>query len=78
MELKNFVDFAYSMINMDEVKDGVFPLPKKITFQLEENDHINVHKKIKKEKNDLDYGDLKTDFEVSVFDMVFKFTLNEK
>jgi hypothetical protein len=30
MELKSFVDFAYSMVNMDEVKAGKFLLPKEI------------------------------------------------
>jgi hypothetical protein len=27
MELKNFVDFAYSLVNMDETKSGKFILP---------------------------------------------------
>ena len=31
MELKNFVDFAYSLVNMDEVKDGIFQLPEEIS-----------------------------------------------
>lgn len=77
MELKIFVDFAYSLINMDEVKNGSFPLPKTITFNLKESDHLNIHKKIKGEKNDLDYNDLNTDFEIEIFDILFKFESNK-
>jgi hypothetical protein len=49
MELKNFVDFAYSLINMDEVKEGVFQLPKEIIFDLGEEKHVKIHKVIKNE-----------------------------
>ena len=52
MELKNFIDFIYSLINMDEVKDGIFPLPSEITFTLDKNKHIAIHKKIKQEKGE--------------------------
>lgn len=73
MELKNFVDFGYSLVNMDEVKSGSFPLPKEITFQLKKNDLSNIHRKIKDEKNDLNYDDLNSDFEIDIFGILFKF-----
>lgn len=73
MELKNFVDFAYSLINMDEYKDGIFPLPKEIVFELKSDIHSNIHKKIKKEKNDNNLEDLEGDFEVDIFGINFYF-----
>jgi len=59
MELKNFVDFAYSLINMDEVKEGVFQLPKEI----------------KNEKGSDDYLNLEQEFDVEIFDITFRFKL---
>ena len=37
MELRNFVVFAYSLTNMNEVKEGIFKLPKEIVFELDKN-----------------------------------------
>lgn len=73
MELKNFVDFAYSMVNMEEVQNGSFSLPKEMVFNLNKNDHIRVHKKIKTEKGDQNLENLEQDFEVAIFDINFKF-----
>lgn len=75
MELKNFVDFAYSLTNMDEVKDGVFQLPKEITFDLGKEKHIKIHKEIKKEKGFNDYLNLEQEFDVEIFDINFRFKL---
>jgi hypothetical protein len=73
MELKNFVDFAYSMVNMDEVKDGVFKTPKEMIFELDRKNHEIVHKKIKKEKGDLNFENLEQEFNVDIFGINFKF-----
>lgn len=77
MELKSFIDFVYSMINMDEVKEGHFPLPKEMVFTLNERDHIFVHEKIKREKGDTDQSNLKQSFEVSIMDINLKFICEE-
>jgi hypothetical protein len=77
MELKNFVDFAYSLNNMDEVKNGVFPLPEEIVFKLDKNIHVNIHKKIKEEKSDTDYNNLDSEFDIDIFGVTFRFKSNE-
>jgi hypothetical protein len=77
MELKNFVDFAYSMINMDEVKNGKFLLPKEIVFDLVKEDHIDVHKEIKEQKKEYNYENLDREFEIEIFGVNFKFLENK-
>jgi hypothetical protein len=72
MELKNIVDFIYSLKNMDEVKGGNFFLPKEITFSLEESLHNKIHKQVLKEKN-VNTDDLNNDFEVLILDINIKF-----
>jgi hypothetical protein len=73
MELKNFVDFAYSLVNMEEVKEGTFKLPKEIVFELDENQHINIHREIKEEKKETNYENLNQEFDVDIFDITFRF-----
>jgi len=73
MELKSFVDFAYSLANMDEVKNGKFILPKEIVFDLDENLHREIHDEIQKEKNPSNNIDLNQEFEVEIFGVNFKF-----
>jgi len=77
MELKNFVDFAYSMVNMDEVRDGVFKIPKEVIFNLDKKSHVRVHEKIKREKGDLDFNNLEQEFNVDIFDINFKFIIED-
>lgn len=76
MELKDFIDFAYSMVNMDEVKNGKFILPKEIVFNMNKNLHQKLHKEIKNEKKEFDYNNVDQDFDVDIFNMNFKF-INE-
>lgn len=78
MELKSFVDFAYSMINMDEVKSGRFILPKEISFELDRDSHIEIHKEIKEQKKEYNYDNLEQEFEVTIFGVNFKFLENKK
>jgi len=73
MELKSFVDFAYSMVNMEEVKNGKFILPKELIFDLDNTSHIEIHKEIQKEKNKNNDINLYQEFEVEIFGINFKF-----
>ena len=77
MELKNFIDFAYSMTNMDEVKSGKFILPKEIIFNLNKRDIGTLHKEIKNEKKEFNYENLDQDFDVDIFGINFKFKSND-
>ena len=77
MELKNFIDFAYSMINMEEVKSGKFKLPKEIVYALDSRTIERLHKEIKNEKKEFNYENLKQDFDVDIFGINFKFKVNE-
>lgn len=77
MELKNFVDFAYSLVNMDEVKDGIFKLPKEIVYNLDKSNHTKIHREIKKEKESENIDNLEQEFIVDIFDIVFRFSLDE-
>ncbi len=74
MELKNFVDFAYSLINMDEVNDGIFKLPKEITFELNKNQHMKIEREVLQQKGviDKDIAQFK-EFDVSILGINFKF-----
>ncbi len=79
MELKNFVDFAYSLTNMDEVKDGIFKLPKEIIFELDKTQHMRIEKEVLSQKgiNEKDITHF-NDFDVSIFDITFRFKVNEE
>jgi hypothetical protein len=78
MELKNFVDFAYSMANMEEVREGRFLLPKEVVFDLEKEKHIRVHKEIKEQKNDFNFENINQEFEIEIFGINFKFLENKE
>ena len=77
MELKDVIDFAYSMTNMDEVKNGKFLLPKEIVFSVEKRLHEKLHRELRNEKKEFDYKNLDNDFSLKVFDMNIKFQNNE-
>ena len=77
MELKNFIDFAYSMVNMEEVKSGKFKLPKEIVYELDSRTIERLHKEIKNEKKEFNYENLNQDFDVDIFGINFKFKINE-
>ena len=79
MELKNFVDFAYSLTNMDEVKDGIFKLPKEIIFELDKTQHMRIEKEVLSQKgiNEKDITHF-NDFDVKIFDITFRFKVNEE
>jgi|TARA_R110000803_G_scaffold25426_3_gene60802 hypothetical protein len=78
MELKNFVDFAYSLTNMDEVKNGIFKLPKEIVFELNKNQHLRLEKEVLNQKGIVGEGITHfNDFDVSIFDIIFRFKVDE-
>jgi hypothetical protein len=69
--LKEFVDFAFSLKEMEEVKKG-FPLPTSVIFTLEKRNHENLQKEIIKEKK-LSTIELVDEFELNLYDINFKF-----
>lgn len=73
MELKDFIDFAYTMVNMDEIKNDQFVLPKEIIFMLDKDQHKVIHGKLKSEKGDFSSDSLEDDFEVDIFGITFRF-----
>jgi hypothetical protein len=78
MELKNFVDFAYSLTNMDEVSSGVFKLPKEIVFELDKNQHMKIEKEVLQQKGIVSQDVTHfNDFDVRIFDIIFRFKVDE-
>jgi len=76
-KLKDFVDFAYSLVNMEEVKKGEFPNPKEITFQLDKINHALVQREIhelKNPKEEFQHSDI---FELDIIGINFKFIEND-
>ena len=77
VKLKNFVDFAYTLVNMDEVQKNIFPVPKEITYILDESIHEDIEKEVLEQKgiDEKDFTNL-NEFEVEIFDINFKFVKN--
>jgi len=73
VSLKEYVDFAFSIKEMDEVKKG-FPIPKAITFTLDKRNHEALQTEILREKN-MPMTDLVNEFEVVLYEIVFKFII---
>lgn len=73
MELKSFVDFAYSLVNMEEVKDSLFVVPNEMVFNLSEDSHVKIHKEIMAEKNNTSNQNLTEEFDVDIFGITFRF-----
>ncbi len=78
MELKNFVDFAYSLTNMDEVTNGIFKLPKEIVFELDKAQHMRIEKEVLQQKGIIDKDiTYSNDFDIRIFDIAFRFKVDE-
>jgi hypothetical protein len=69
--LKEFVDFAFSLKEMEEVKKG-FPIPISLTFTIEKKNHESLQKEILKEKN-MPLMDFVDEFELELYGILFKF-----
>ena len=73
VSLKEYVDFAISLKEMDEVKKG-FPIPSAITFTLDKKNHEALQIEILRQKN-MPMMDLVDEFEVELYDVIFKFII---
>jgi len=73
VSLKEYVDFAISLKEMEEVKKG-FPIPNSITFALDKKNHEVLQVEILRQKN-IPMVDLADEFEVVLYDITFKFIL---
>jgi hypothetical protein len=69
--LKEFVDFAFSLKEMEEVKKG-FPIPTSLTFTIEKQNHESLQKEILREKN-MPLNDFVDEFELELYGILFKF-----
>jgi hypothetical protein len=61
--LKEFVEFAFSLKEMEEVKVNGFPIPKSLTFVLDERNHKSLQTEILTKK------EIPTEELVDVFEM---------
>lgn len=71
VSFKEYVDFAVSLKEMDEVKKG-FPIPSSITFNLDKKNHEVLQIEILRQKN-MPMMDLVDEFEVELYGIIFKF-----
>jgi hypothetical protein len=74
LSLKDFIDFVYTLVNMEEVTEGKFPAPKEMCFDLEESQHEKIQYAIHKQKDDNTVFKHENEFFVEVFDVTIKFT----
>lgn len=70
--LKEFVDFAFSLREMEEVKTNKFPLPKSITYVLPKNNHESIQRDVLTEKK-MSVTELSDEFDVVLYGINFKF-----
>jgi hypothetical protein len=70
--LKEFVEFAFSLKEMEEVKNNNFPTPSNITYTLTKRNHESLQKEILKEKN-IPVTTFDEEFEVELYGITFKF-----
>jgi|688.fasta_scaffold2556460_2 hypothetical protein len=70
--LKEFVDFATSLKEMEEVKAGKFPLPSSIIYKLDPINHRELQKQILTQKK-LPTDILYDEFELELYGITFKF-----
>jgi len=71
--LKEFVEFAYSIKEMEEVKNNGFPVPKTITFKLDDRNLKSLQKEILEQKK-MSSSELEDEFEVELYGITFKFS----
>jgi len=72
--IEEYVNFAHSLIDMDEVKKGKFPLPSEIVFKLKPIEHAalqtQVHDAKGLKKDDFEHQEK---FTMNVFNIDFTF-----
>ena len=69
--LKDFIDFALTLSEMEEVKGNNFPLPKVMVFKLNELNHSLVQRELHEEKGEGPFNPMDL-FEMEVFGIEFK------
>jgi len=72
--LKEFVDFAFSLTEMEEVKEKGFPIPKAMTFSLDKKNHEALQKEVLREKN-MPMNDIVNEFDIELYGIKFKFLI---
>jgi hypothetical protein len=70
--LKEFVDFAFSLKEMEEVKKNGFPIPHSLTFKLDDRNHQALQKEILKQK-EIPSQELVDVFEMELYGITFIF-----
>jgi hypothetical protein len=74
IRLKNYVDFITSLVEMDEVKEGKFSLPKSLEFSLERSNHRELKKEVLTVKEaEIDNDELVEPFEIDILGVTLKF-----
>jgi hypothetical protein len=72
--LSNYIDFAHSLQDMDEVKKGKFRLPKEIVFEMPKIEHsalqTQAHDAKGLKKNEFEHNE---EFTVNILGIDFKF-----
>lgn len=71
--LKEFIEFAFSIKEMEEVKTNNFPVPKSLTFKLDDRNHTSLQKEVLKQKN-MNVETISDVFEIEVYGITFIFT----
>jgi len=72
--LNEYIDFITSLVEMEEVKEGKFPLPTELHFKLSEFDHIGLYKQVLKHfEEGEDNKDLLSSFEIELMGIMLKF-----
>jgi hypothetical protein len=71
--LKEFVDFAFSLKEMEEVKKNNFPIPESVTFKLDDRNHTSLQKEVLEQKK-ITTKELSEVFELEVYGITFIFT----
>ena len=76
--LKEFIEFTFTLKEMDEVKTKGFPVPTEILYEIDESKHLNLQIEIYKEKG-LDMKNFQSEkvFEVEVYGIVLKFKIKK-
>jgi hypothetical protein len=74
IRLSDYIDFITSLVEMDEVKEGRFILPKSLSFQLELINHRELHKEVLRAKEqEIDKDILQEPFEIDVLGITLIF-----
>jgi hypothetical protein len=74
--LKDFVDFAFSIKEMKEVKENNFPIPNILVFNLDKDTHEKLQLEIVKQKR-ISLDEFVDEFELELYGITFIFSLKK-